>query len=68
MDSDEEIEAFYKNWLSINRPQNRQESQSSQSHQTLDDSASALSHIIYENNTFQLYVEKGKKYIIKVNK
>ncbi len=60
MDSDEEIEAFYKNWLSINRPQISQVSERSES-QGSDESTNSLSHIIYENDTFQLYVEKGNE-------
>jgi hypothetical protein len=63
MDSDEEIEQFYKNWLSINRPQSQGSSTELQTEQNeeIDD----LSHIVYENNTFQLYVEKGKKILIQ---
>jgi hypothetical protein len=54
MDSDEEIEQFYKNWLAINQP-NPQQSSPSQN----DDSIDNLSQIVYENDIFQLYIEKG---------
>jgi hypothetical protein len=60
MDSDEEIEQFYKNWLALNQPNNSVQIPSPQNEDSVED----LSHIIYENDLFQLYIEKGKKNIL----
>jgi hypothetical protein len=58
MDSDEEIEQFYKNWLAINQTNNQPNPQQSSPSQN-DDSIDNLSQIVYENDIFQLYIEKG---------
>jgi hypothetical protein len=59
MDSDEEIETFYKNWLSINSK--NKPSDSRDSNQSTDQPMEEnLTHIIFQNNIFELYVEKGK--------
>jgi len=58
MDSDEEIEQFYRNWLLVNNITNTNVP-AVQANQNVEDIESA-SQIVYENNMFQLYVEKGK--------
>jgi hypothetical protein len=58
MDSDEEIEQFYKNWLAINQTNNQPNPQQSSPSQN-DDSIDNLSQIVYENDIFQFYIEKG---------
>jgi hypothetical protein len=59
MDSDEiDIEEFYRNWLRLNTPQNAAPTVSR------DETVSPVQNIIFENNMFQLYVEKGNKKLL----
>jgi hypothetical protein len=54
MDSDEEIENFYRNWLITNKPKNNinviNEDQTE---------PPRIENIIFQNDLFELYVEKG---------
>ena len=54
MDSDKEIENFYRNWLITNKPKNNinviNEDQTE---------PPRIENIIFQNDLFELYVEKG---------
>ena len=71
MDSDEEteqIKQFYKNWLTLNQPRENQlmeepadiEPQPMEEEPANIEPAPDIQNIIYQNDLFELYVEKGK--------
>jgi hypothetical protein len=65
MDS-KKLEEFYRKWLLINRPQQQPavepESDVNQAPQRVEQ----IENIIFQNDIFELYIEKGKlKYVAK---
>jgi hypothetical protein len=62
MDSDEiDIEEFYRNWLKTNTPQKQSKSNESVEN---EEQPTSIENIVFENNMFQLFVEKGKNFKI----